>query len=271
MPARKAPSASDRPAREVRYASPRVMNNTFRTNNSFDLRLATTLNQYRISRGPARMSAPSTNAAFNSAPPTATPISSGGRPRAGMTIRRGTTARSWKSSTPMISRPWGVSSSSRSARSFDTIAVEDMAIAPPKTRLACHEAPDTMPSASPRDMVTSTCVRPRPNTTLRIAISFGRLNSSPIENIRKTMPNSAKCRVSLVSGISPKACGPRTTPVTRYPNMGGNCRLRNPTTASTAQASRTRTGCRETPAASIGGTYSSGYDLGCSVGYTSCL
>jgi len=41
-------------------------------------------------------------------------------------------------------------------------------------------------------IVTTTWLRPRPKTSLRMLCSFGRLNSSPITNIRKTMPNSAR-------------------------------------------------------------------------------
>ena len=41
-------------------------------------------------------------------------------------------------------------------------------------------------------MVASTCAKPSPNTILRMLRSLGRLNSSPITNIRKTTPNSAR-------------------------------------------------------------------------------
>ena len=41
-------------------------------------------------------------------------------------------------------------------------------------------------------VVIATCASPSPNTARRIAVSFGRLNSRPSENIRNTMPNSAR-------------------------------------------------------------------------------
>ena len=41
-------------------------------------------------------------------------------------------------------------------------------------------------------MVRPTCEKPSPKTSLCIARSLGRLNSSPMTNIRKTTPNSAR-------------------------------------------------------------------------------
>ena len=55
-----------------------------------------------------------------------------------MMIRKATTARSWNSRTPMMSRPCGVPSSIRSASIFDTMAVELIASAPPSTSPACQ-------------------------------------------------------------------------------------------------------------------------------------
>jgi hypothetical protein len=63
--------------------------------------------------------------------------------------------------------------------------------------------------------VTTTCSPPSTSTIRRICTSFDRLNSSPSENIRKTTPNSARSRVAAMSGISPAACGPISTPAMR--------------------------------------------------------
>jgi hypothetical protein len=41
-------------------------------------------------------------------------------------------------------------------------------------------------------MVSSTCDSPSPNTSVRMLRSLGRLNSSPMTNIRNTTPNSAR-------------------------------------------------------------------------------
>ena len=50
-----------------------------------------------------------------------------------------------------------------------------------------------MPSV-PRAIVSTTCSSPKPSTWRRMARSLGRLNSSPITNIKKTTPNSASQR-----------------------------------------------------------------------------
>jgi hypothetical protein len=60
-------------------------------------------------------------------------------PSAGISTSSGTTARSWNSSTPMTRRPCSLSSSSRSAISLTTMAVDDMAMAPPSTTAPCHD------------------------------------------------------------------------------------------------------------------------------------
>ena len=100
-------------------------------------------------RGPSNSSAAehhrrlSQRQAKLAAPPSAEPC-----PSTGTRISSGTTARSWNSNTPMIERPCAESSSRRSASSRDTTAVEDIASAPRRGRLAtCHSA-GAMPPAS---------------------------------------------------------------------------------------------------------------------------
>ena len=64
-------------------------------------------------------------------------------------------------------------------------------------------------------MLPSTCALPSPNTTRRIACSFARLNSSPMENMRNTTPNSARLCVSSAFDATRSACGPSARPVAR--------------------------------------------------------
>ncbi len=147
-------------------------------------------------------------------------------PSAGMITSNGTTARSWNSSTPITRRPCSLSSSSRSAISLTTSAVLDIAIALPSTTAACQlrsqwrpssvktQASAALPATAPR-MVATTCDAPSPNTSVRIARSLGRLNSSPMTNIRNTTPNSARLRTPAVSWASCSALGPMMTPATR--------------------------------------------------------
>lgn len=117
-------------------------------------------------------------------------------PSDGTTISSSTTARSWNSSTLMMLRPCSVSSCSRSASILETMAVDDIASAPPSARLACHDSGYQCDSSSEAgtvsSMVSTTCDAPSPSTSRRIERSLARLNSSPIENIRNTTPNSAR-------------------------------------------------------------------------------
>ncbi len=93
-------------------------------------------------------------------------------------------------------RPCSVSSSSRSASSFIRIAVDDMASVAPSRNAADsgsgRNRPAAQPAAVTRTIVSTTCPRPSPKTRLRMLFSLGSENSSPIENIRNTTPNSAR-------------------------------------------------------------------------------
>ena len=115
----------------------------------------------------------------------------------------------------MICRPCGELSSRRSASIFARIAVEDIASTPPSISPARHSMPSARAAAHTINRVSNTCAPPRPNTMRRMATSLGRLNSSPILNIRNTTPISASRRASTVSGIHARACGPIATPTMR--------------------------------------------------------
>ena len=119
---------------------------------------------------------------------------------AGIRISSGTTARSWNSSTPITSRPCAFELEAL-GQHLDTIAVELIASAPPSTMPGLPAvAQERARRSSPATVVIATCASPRPNTARRIARSCGRLNSSPIENIRNTTPNSARSRRRVVVG-----------------------------------------------------------------------
>ncbi len=115
----------------------------------------------------------------------------------------------------MMSRPCGVASSIRSASIFDTIAVELIASAPPSAKPTCHPDPSIDTRIIAPAVVIATCANPSPNTARRIDFNCGRLNSSPIENMRKTMPNSARSLASALSGTHASACGPTAMPTMR--------------------------------------------------------
>ena len=227
MPATKAPSASDRPKCSVSQARPSVTSSRLRMKSSSLLRRATSVSHQRIARWPPTSSTVSSAAALRMAQPTSVASSSAPEPSAGISTSSGTTARSWNSSTPMTRRPCSDSSSSRSASSLATMAVDDIAIAPPSTTAPCQPISQgralrlfqthtsrKCPSTAPA-IVSATCDMPSPKTSVRMLRSLGRLNSSPMTNIRKTTPNSARYCTPALSCAKASALGPMSTPTTR--------------------------------------------------------
>ncbi|MNS81314.1 hypothetical protein D3C72_1150250 [compost metagenome] len=219
MPAKNAPSAIDRPSRSVSAAMPSVTSSRFSMNSSCERRAATTWNQRLISRCPTKKIRPRATTILTVAKPRAAASSPGSRESAGMMISSGTTARSWNSSTLMMLRPCSASSSMRSESILETMAVEDMASAPPSATEACHDSGKSQLKAqlagTTASIDSTTCEPPSPNTRRFIDCSLLRLNSSPIENIRKTTPNSARYLVCAVSLASPSAWGPIRMPTAR--------------------------------------------------------
>ena len=130
----------------------------------------------------------------------------------------------------------------RSATSLITMAVLLMAMALDNTKAVCHsifqrvgaKVATNKENTVTMTRVNTTCNKPRPNTCFRIDRNLGRLNSSPITNIKKTTPNSARCLTPLEFCANANALGPITTPTAKYPNMGGNLSRRQPTTPKTA-------------------------------------
>ncbi len=79
-----------------------------------------------------------------------------------------------------MSRPWGVSSWMRSARMRMTIAVDDMAIAPPTASAPCHGAPTRAAAANTAPSVSTTWAKPSPNTRLAaVENSLGQAEFQP--------------------------------------------------------------------------------------------
>ena len=192
-----------------------MISSTFSMKSSGERARATTWNHARIGVCPKNRISASATAALSPAAASAHASSGPGLPSEGRTIRNATTARSWNSRMPMTSRPCGVASSIRSASIFDTIAVELIASAPPSANPVCQPNPSSGSAIVAPTVVIATCARPSPNTVRRIAFNCGRLNSSPIENIRKTMPNSARWLASVLEGTQASACGPTAMPTSR--------------------------------------------------------
>ena len=192
-------------------------------NSSLLLRRATVNSQRFITCWPpvSRMAISPT--ALSSASSSSMPRSSSLAASAGISTSKGTTAKSWNSSTPITRLPYSVSSSSRSAISLTTMAVLLMASTPDSATAPCQEKCQTlgMTQRMPRMMsvlsiiVASTCSSPRPNTWRFMVRSLGRLNSSPMTNIRNTTPNSARCWMRSLRCTMPSMCGPITAPTAR--------------------------------------------------------
>ena len=106
------------------------------------------------------------------------------------------------------------------------MAVDDIATALPSTSAPPNpssqgrdvnensQPSSALPSSAPA-IVNTTCDRPSPNTSRRIARSLCRLNSSPMTNIRNTTPNSARYFTAAESRASARALGPINTPTAR--------------------------------------------------------
>ena len=73
---------------------------------------------------------------------------------------------------------------------------DDIASAAPSAKMPARPTPRRGPSSQPMasvvPIVSATCAPPSPNTMRRMDRRRGSENSSPIENIRKTTPNSAR-------------------------------------------------------------------------------
>ena len=201
MPAMKAPNAKLRPASSVIQAKPNVTKSRFKTNNSSLLRLATNVNHQRMAFWPPVMSKVIKTAALPAASSKDHSMPSAGAPNAGIITIKGTTAKSWNSNTPITRLPCSDSSSKRSASNLTTIAVLLIAMALAKVKAVCHsicQSVGAMVLTNKENKVTmnrvrTTCNRPKPKTCWRMERNLGKLNSSPMTNIRNTTPNSAKC------------------------------------------------------------------------------
>lgn len=193
MPARKAPSAMESPIHWVREAASNATSRALSTKSSSERARATSKNSMGSSHFPTASSTESANNPLREAQATsasrAQPCTSGWA-RMGIITSRGTTARSWNSSTLTPSWARRVWSCLSSPSCLITTAVEESARVPDTTSAWARLSPHHQPSPKNSSEVSSTCRLPTPSTSLRMASRRGRENSSPRENIRNTMPSS---------------------------------------------------------------------------------
>lgn len=143
-------------------------------------------------------------------------------PNSGASTSRGTTARSWKSSTPKDARPKRVPSWRLSLNNCRANAEEERArppptkMQPPKRNLGETKA-DRLAIRPP---VRKNWAIPSPKTSLRIAITFRTESSKPVSKRKKMIPNSAMRWLTSTWRITSMPAGPRTIPISRKPKMG---------------------------------------------------
>ena len=167
-----------------------------------------TMPSLRASAGAPATTRPSATAALTSAAPIAMPIASADCPSAGSRMSSGTTARSWNSSTPITCRPCGAASSRRLGEQLrdDRGGGHRHGSREGETGLPGGAQPER---AAHRERYRAEDLREaQAEHTRRMEISFGRLNSRPMENIRKQHAHSASTRISPRSETRPKTCGP---------------------------------------------------------------
>ena len=127
----------------------------------------------------------------------------------------GAKARSWNRRITSASRECVRASSSWSPSWRITIAVEDIATAPPITIATGGVAPSAQAATATTAVVMSTCRPPIPSTSDFMATMRANENSSPSVKTRNTTPISASMPIDSSSSSTPRACGPNSMPTTR--------------------------------------------------------
>ncbi|MNG92232.1 hypothetical protein D3C79_511610 [compost metagenome] len=133
----------------------------------------------------------------------------------GIITSSGTTARSWNSK--MLTPSWArrVCSCFSSPSCLITTAVEESARVPETTSAWGRVSPHHHPSQKNSEVVNSTCRPPTPSTSLRMESRRGSENSSPRENIRKTMPSSPMVCMIACPVTMAAPWGPSSMPTNR--------------------------------------------------------
>ena len=150
-----------------------------------------------------------------------------------------------------VARPAVVLIRPRSAITGITTAVDDRASPMPSTAAETSGCPIKTNTAASATVQAVTWVRPRPNTSLRMARSRSHDSSSPIMNSRKATPSSDRDRIwvasemvshdshGAVSASRASPSGPSSTPAARKPSTGLIFNRLNSGTTTPAAARKT--------------------------------
>ncbi len=122
---------------------------------------------------------------------------------------------------PRTLRPCGLSTSDRSWRSFNTIAVLLRETRNPIKMDSPIGRPSLFIRKRVAKVVSMTCKVPPNKTVFLNCKSCPSENSIPIVKSRSIMPISANNSTSWVASISPRPLGPASTPVISSPTTPG--------------------------------------------------
>ena len=218
-PARKAPSAIDRPTITIKYAMPTTSSSEAAVKISGVRLLAIQRSRGRSSKRPPSTMAPITPTIFRASSSTSPAEWSSPAPAAapsrGSSARMGMAATSWNSRIEKPARPLLVRMRLRSASTCSAMAVDDSASPSAATRLMRQGSPASQPAANSTAAQPSTCALPVPKMGRRMAQRRLGCSSSPTKKSMSTTPNSAKCRMSCTLLTSPRPHGPMAMPAAR--------------------------------------------------------
>ena len=216
-PARKAPSAIDRPTTCISAAMATTSNSAAAVKIS-----GVSLRAIQRSAGRSSSRPPSTMAAmtptiFSASSHTGKPACAGlsDTPSSGISARMGMAATSWNSRMAKPASPLGVRSKLRSPITCMAMAVDDSASPSDATTAVRHGTPASHAAAASSAAQPSTCALPQPKMGPRSFHSRLGSSSSPTRNSISTTPNSAKCRMVCTSLTQPTPHGPITMPAAR--------------------------------------------------------
>jgi hypothetical protein len=215
-PARKAPSAIDRPTACISDAVATTSSRLAAVKISGVPLRAIQRSAGRSSNRPPKMMAstmPTALAAVSQPlPPAATACCTASKGSSVMTMMP---PRSWNSATLRMLRPPLVGIRLRSARVDRAMAVELCDSARPATSASCQRRPAASATAAINTVEPSSCTLPQPKIGRRSDHSRLGSSSRPTRNSISTTPNSAKCRMSVGSDTSFSTPGPIRMPAAR--------------------------------------------------------
>src|SRR5882724_8105474 len=221
------------PKKWLTQAMPRQIDSVTRRKSSWLRPEAIRCRKRGITRWLRRKVMVSRKAARASAETAWSATSPGEPPPIGRSTIIGTMQRSCMIRMPTATRPESVSRTPCCIMLFRTTAVLLSATMQPTKTAIRSGQPNSSPAPSAARIVRTICRLPPPMATLRMRRKYRVSNSSPMVNIRRRTPISARVETASPCLIRPSS-GPSRTPEQRYPTTGGSRSL--PSRKTTAQA-----------------------------------